>query len=206
MHIQSRNTLRKITLARRDSLLPVNRIEKSACVVEKLFSLEEVKCASVIFVYMHFRSEVQTLELIKQCIGAGKVITIPFTILTESRLLAVRIKDLERDVEPGYCTIPEPKASLVHDFVVDPSGIDVVVLPGSVFDKSGGRLGYGGGFYDRFLVWDAPQAVRVGLAFELQITEKVPVEPHDQLMDYTVTEENVYDCRRVGHAKNSRLP
>ncbi|MHB8809208.1 MAG: 5-formyltetrahydrofolate cyclo-ligase, partial [Desulfobulbaceae bacterium] len=70
----------------------------------------------------------------------------------------------------------------------------------------GGRLGYGGGYYDRFLALEAPQALRIALAFGLQVVEQVPVEPHDQLMDFVVTEANLYDCRRMRHGQDRRIP
>jgi 5-formyltetrahydrofolate cyclo-ligase len=83
---------------------------------------------------------------------------------------------------------------------VDPASIDTVLIPGSVFDVTGGRLGYGGGFYDRFLSNSAPQATRIGLAFSRQLVDRVPMEPHDQYMDFLVTEEQIFDCKRFDHA------
>ncbi|MCW5213519.1 hypothetical protein VU04_11495, partial [Desulfobulbus sp. TB] len=65
------------------------------------------------------------------------------------------------------------------------------------FDPLGGRLGYGGGYYDRFLTQDAPQAQRIGLAYTQQMVEQVPMEPHDQYMDMIITEEQVYQCRKL---------
>ena len=88
---------------------------------------------------------------------------------------------------------------------MDPATIDTVLIPGSVFDPSGGRLGYGGGFYDRFLTEAAPRAIRLGVAFELQLVDQVPMEPHDQYMDILVTEQQIYDCRRIRNEKDSSV-
>lgn len=79
---------------------------------------------------------------------------------------------------------------------LEPASIDVVIIPGSVFDRQGGRLGYGGGYYDRFLAQAAPQALRVALAYELQLVDAIKLQPHDQLMDWLVTEKTSYHCRR----------
>ena len=197
--------LRATTLAERSALLPGERLEKSRQVCAKLLDMEAVRNAATIFSYMDFRSEVQTMEFINQCLGMGKIITVPLTLKQEHRLLAVQITDPLNDITPGYCGIPEPTKELVRSSVHDSAEIDVVMVPGSVFDQSGGRLGYGGGYYDRFLVQDAPRALRIGLAFEMQLIEKVPVQQHDQFMDIVVTEEKIYDCRRIRNAQDSRL-
>ena len=138
---------------------------------------------------MNFRSEVETLGMIDQLISQGKRIAVPLTIVGGYRLIPFEIKDPARDLHPGYCSIPEPDPDRLKK--VFPSEIDVVILPGSVFDEAGGRLGYGGGYYDRFLAKEAPNACRIGIAFEMQVVEKVPILPHDQIMHYLVTEDRV---------------
>lgn len=206
MNITERNTLRRNILTVRDRLSDHERAQKSASAVATILCHPLVVDASVMFTYVHFRSEVQTLDLIHSLLAAGKTVTVPHTLKEVSRLLAVRITDPESQLEPGYCGIPEPLPSLVEQEVCPPGDIDVVIVPGSVFDRKGGRLGYGGGFYDRFLSVDAPRAVRIGLAYELQLVERVPVEAHDQFMDFLVTEDKLYDCGRDEHAPNSRVP
>ena len=205
MELTKSRTLRDVILARRDALSIENRLRKSRRICKKLLDLEAVHSAETVFVYMHFRSEVQTMEFINQCLAAGKAVTIPITLKEERRLLAVQVVDLFKDVAPGYCGIPEPTKKRVSIATYDPAGIDVAIVPGSVFDRFGGRLGYGGGYYDRFLAQEAPRAFRIGLAFETQLTDLVPVQPHDQFMDLVVTEENMYDYRRMRNAQDSRL-
>ncbi len=205
MNTQNRNSWRHKILAGRDRLSPAELVEKSGQITRELFSIEEIRAAHIFFIYLHFRSEVQTLDIVRQCLAEGKTVTVPLTLANESRLLAVQITDPQNQLEPGYCTIPEPVPSLVPRSVVDPAEIDVVIVPGSVFDRFGGRLGYGGGYYDRFLDQEAAGALRIGLAFELQLVDQVPLEPHDQLMDFVVTEKKIYDCRRLRHAPDSRV-
>ncbi len=190
-----RTTLRSSTLALRDQLSELERMTKSASACRHLLQLEQVQKAGVLFAYMHFRSEVQTTEFMQTCLKMNRVIAIPLTLPEASRIIAVSISDPEKDVRPGYCSIPEPVNTLVASKTIDPGSIDVVVVPGSVFDREGGRLGYGGGYYDRFLEKDAFRALRIGYAYEQQVVQKVPTEPHDQYMDYIVTEKNIYKCR-----------
>ena len=192
-----RNTLRKHVLRIRDAMNPEERTAKSRQIHAMLTGHPAVAGARHLFVYVNFRSEVETLDLINHLISSGKTVSVPVTLRDTSRLLAVRITDPESQLVPGCYDIPEPTAARVVEATVDPAEIDTVLLPGSVFDIHGGRLGYGGGFYDRFLSEDAPGALRIGLAFAVQLVERVPVESHDQSMDFLVTEDQIYECRRA---------
>ena len=200
LKMNNRNRLRKERLALRDQLDPGLRAEKSRRISGLISAHPVVGDAAHLFVYINFRSEVETINLVRQLIEAGKTVSVPLTLLEESRLLAVQVTDPDRQLAPGCYGIPEPTAEQVRAAVVEPSTIDTVLIPGSVFDRTGGRLGYGGGFYDRFLVESAPQATRAAMAFELQLVERVPMESHDQYMDLLVTEKQIYDCRRLRHA------
>jgi len=128
---------------------------------------------------------VETLPLIAHCLKKGVIVSVPLTLAGDHRLIPYAITDPNRDLAPGYCGIPEPLKTLP---LVNPASIEIVVAPGSVFDAQGGRLGYGGGYYDRFLHTAAPQALRIGLAFDLQVVEAVPLESHDEQLDYLITE------------------
>lgn len=200
MKNEHRTTLRSQVLAGRDTLSIPARKEKSRAVGCGVLSLPEIKAAGIVLCYMHFRSEVMTAVLIERLQAEGKIIALPYTSTVDRSLGTVRISDPVHQVAPGYCNIPEPLPELRESSFLDPATIDAVIVPGSVFDRSGGRLGYGGGYYDRFLADLAPDATRIGLAFEIQLVEQVPVEDHDQFMDYVVTEKRIYPCRRNRNA------
>lgn len=191
---EDRATLRTNILAARDSLPPEERQRKSRAITERLLALPDFAAARSVFAYVSFRSEVETLPLIAHCLNRGVTVSAPLTLPAEHRLLAYAISDPIRDLAPGYCGIPEPAKTLP---LVDPASIEVVVTPGSVFDARGGRLGYGGGFYDRFLQTAAPQALRIGLAYDLQVIEAVPLKSHDQQLDYLITETRAIKFGRV---------
>ena len=188
--------LRNTILGYRDGLTPVEQRKKSEQIINFLMTLREMQQATTLFTYVNFRSEVQTIPFIKYCLTADKTVSVPVTHVAEKKLRAIQLTDVDKDLQAGYCGIPEPGNVLQQTREIDPSSIDMVLLPGSVFDRQGGRLGYGGGYYDRFLVNDAPGAVRVALAYELQLVEKIELQPHDQLMDWIITEETIYSCRR----------
>jgi 5-formyltetrahydrofolate cyclo-ligase len=197
--------LRKERLAARDRLDPVSRCEKSWRIHRLLLACPAAAAAEHFFLYVHFRSEVETMTLLTKLLEDGKTVSVPLTLRREGRLLAVRITDPASQLRPGCFGILEPSRQQTAQAMINPARIDIALVPGSVFDRRGGRLGYGGGFYDRFLSQDAPQALRVGLAFAIQLADRVPLEPHDQLMDMLVTEEQLYECRRNCHAQDSHL-
>lgn len=189
MNIDERQDLRKKVLAARDRLSAGDRFEKSRQATEKLWGLPEMKHWPTLFIYVNFRSELETIDLINRCLGRGIRVAVPLVDAAASTMIPFLIKDPERDLAPGYYGIPEPdpqKSVQAHA-----RDIGAAVIPGSVFDIHGGRLGYGGGYYDRFLANDAPQAKRIGLAFEMQVVDRVPVLPHDQPLDILVTEKRV---------------
>jgi 5-formyltetrahydrofolate cyclo-ligase len=188
-----RTTLRAQTLAARDGLSAAERQQKSRAITERILALPEFNAARSVFAYVSFRSEAETLDLIAHCLKKGVTVSVPLTLVQEHRLLPYAITDPAQDLVPGYYSIPEPLQTLP---LVDPGTIEVVVMPGSVFDARGGRLGYGGGFYDRFLQGAAPQALRIGLAFDLQVVAAVPLESHDQPLDYLITETRTIHLER----------
>jgi len=182
--------LRKETLAARNALSAEDLRNKSSAIGEKLLTLPEIRRSSNIFLYVSFRSEVQTTGLLTRLLSMGKSVSVPITYVKERRLDAIRITDPEKELVAGYCDIPEPRPEILVSNYVPPETIDAIILPGSVFDLRCGRFGYGGGFYDRF-VSAVPSALRIGLAFDLQIVERAPLQDHDELLDMVITETRV---------------
>lgn len=187
--------LRKEILDTRDRLSPEDISAKSIAIQESLLSLKEIQDRQAIFVYVSFRSEVATLSLIDALLDMGKTVIVPITRIKEKRLDAIHITNRVTDLEPGYCNIPEPREELCKIRNISPVKVETILLPGSVFDERGGRFGYGGGYYDRFLA-SVPKAARIGLAYDLQIIEKAPLQDHDELLDLVVTESRVIKGER----------
>ena len=191
---EDREALRQKILGARDGLSDKARQAKSISAMQNFWTLLGMQQWSTLFIYVNFRSEVETLELIKKCINRDIRVAVPLVDASAVRMIPLLIKDPEQDLVPGYYNIPEPDPK--KSLRLEPGEIDAAVIPGSVFDIHGGRLGYGGGYYDRFLLNDAPQAKRIGLAFELQVVDKVPLEPHDQPLDILITEERIVNITR----------
>jgi 5-formyltetrahydrofolate cyclo-ligase len=188
--------LRKNTLDARDHLTVQDRQSMSGKIIEKILFLEEIKNGKTFFIYVDFRSEVETHILIAELLKQGKKVTVPLTLVKEKRLLPVAITDVKKDLISGYCSIPEPRMEIRKSKIVDSSEIETIILPGSVFDERGGRLGYGGGYYDRFMACDAPKARRIGLAFDFQVVDRLALQAHDELLDLIITEKKIIQGRQ----------
>jgi 5-formyltetrahydrofolate cyclo-ligase len=142
--------------------------------------------------YASYASEVRTQELVGWALEHGKDVVLPKVRREPKGLLVFKVRAPHEQLRPGPRGIPEPMPERCAP--VDIGEINFVVAPGVAFDGRGVRLGQGGGYYDRFLARlrrrpDHPPVA--GAAFELQIVERVPAEPHDARVDMIVTEERV---------------
>ncbi len=183
-----KGNLRKEILSLREALGPTKRKELSRRIVKHLLKSRYYQKAKKILLYASFGSEVQTDELLKEALRDGKEVYLPRTLVKEKRLALHRVFD-PSELKPGAYGIPEPPASNPE---ILPQDLDLIVTPGVAFDPRGGRLGYGGGYYDRLFA-KAPQVQRVGLAFSCQIVPELPLEPHDVRMHALVTEDGLLE-------------
>ncbi len=190
MSPRCKSELRKRILAARDALAAIDRSIGSAAACRRLLSDIRYVEARSIHLFHPFGSELDTRPLIGESWLAGKTVVMPETD-AKNRRLVHRVVSSFADLAPGYRGILEPLGSC-EEF--DIARLDLVVVPGCCFDRFGGRMGYGGGFYDRFL--GATQAVRVALAFDEQVVASVPRCDHDLGVDALVTPGGVVECDR----------
>lgn len=189
---KKKKELRKKVQEVRDGLDPAHRQSLSGRIAENLWSVPEFVTAETILFFLSFRSEVDTLPMIRRALDENRTVCIPCTEIDDKSMTASRIQNLDGDLRLGNYNILEPKTECLRP--VPPEKIDVILMPGVAFDPAGGRLGYGGGYYDRFLEKCDPRCLLVALAFELQIMDHVPCADHDAHIHRIVTEERVIDC------------
>ncbi len=186
---ESKSELRLRLAAFRDGLSEEERLSRSKQAVAHMMDLPVYRRARSLLVYVSFRSEVQTRGLIQAALADGKVVLTPKVQRRPKGLLACRIRRFPEDLQPGAYGILEPAPDTSE--VWPPQEIDLVIVPGLAFDRQGTRLGYGGGYYDRFLAGPASGAVAAGLAFAEQVVDTLPVDPLDRSLDLVVTDRGV---------------
>lgn len=180
--------LRAQLRARRDALRPDERSAADAAIRARLLELPEWHAARVLFVYVSFGSEVDTRGVITTALASGQQVLVPRVVRARGAMEACPIASLDQ-LAPGVWGILEPLPEIA---AAPPAQIDLVVAPGLAFDPSGARLGYGAGYYDRYLCRVRPDCVRAALAYEAQILPAVPYTPTDEPMEIVLTERHVY--------------
>lgn len=191
MNSEKKSEIRDRVLRARDLLPSEERRKKSLEIAARLSFLNEFRQAKTILVYYSFRSEVETEELIRLLLKEEKTVALP--LVKQKALSFYEIRDLDRDLKPGRFGIKEPVEERAR--ALTPERIDLVILPGVAFDTEGHRLGWGAGYYDRFLKSLHEKVPLIALAFELQVVERIPAEPHDIAIDRIVTEKRVIHCK-----------
>ena len=192
--MERKRELRGAILKQRDALSADEIAARSAAAGKRLLSLSEVSAARLILFFVSFGSEIDTVPMISRSLAAGKRIAVPRVERRARKLMPYEVRDLQSDLEPGAYGILEPKPDRPPARLDE---IDVVIVPAVAWDEEGFRVGYGAGYYDRFLP-EVPQAVRIGLGFELQVRSDVPRGPKDLPVDILVTEAAV---RRFAHPR-----
>ncbi|QDU25362.1 putative 5-formyltetrahydrofolate cyclo-ligase [Anatilimnocola aggregata] len=167
------------------------RAERSAAIAARLMAIPLWAAAQVVSIYVSFRDEVETQLLIEAARASGKQVAIPLC-LPDKTLAMISLLPGD-ELVPGSFGILEPaRAAGTNERRVTASqALDIIVIPGLAFDRSCQRMGYGMGHYDRYLPLLRGDCVKVGLAYDAQMVDQLPTEPHDSPMDVVVTESEL---------------
>ncbi len=192
---KSKNEIRKMVRAIVAAMTEEQRHDASVAACNRLLALEAFQNAHTIMLYMPMTSEVDVTTVAVRCFRTGKTVCVPNVNWTRKDMEPVEVTSLDDDV----MDCDEHGVRVPKNCKPVPAGlIDLVVVPGLAFDPQGNRLGRSGGFYDRFLAKLKPSITTIGLAFEQQIVDAVPVKSHDVAVEIVVTD------RRVSHAGAAR--
>ena len=184
--------LRKMLIKRRKNLSKTEVLENSKKIEKKLFEINEFKQASTILFYVSYDNEVYTHDIIKKCLKKDKNVVVPI-VNKEKKSLTLSKLELWSNLESAAYNILEPKKECIKEIPADK--IDMIIIPGVGFDEQGRRIGHGKGYYDKLLK-DSKHSNHIGLAFEMQIVEKIPSEKHDIPVETIVTEKRVINCKK----------
>lgn len=183
-----KKSIRKEILKLRDNL----DLEKKECmdsVIEsKFINSSQYIHAKNIFIYISYASEINTKNIIFKAINDGKKIYIPRTDAKTKNMDAVNIISFDKLVRNDYGILEPSKKELF----IDPNELDLIVVPGVAFDIKKGRMGYGAGYYDRYLKKidkkHLKKISKVALAYDFQIIDEVPMDENDMPVDYIITD------------------
>ncbi|TVQ54094.1 MAG: 5-formyltetrahydrofolate cyclo-ligase [Phycisphaerales bacterium] len=177
--------MRQAIRARLTDLGPGPRHDRSVSACRRLAELDWFRHASVVMIYMPMRSEIDLSPIALKCFQAGKTVCVPRVDWNRNDMYPVEVESFDdRVMETDDRGLRTPRAAQP----VAPDMIDMIVVPALAYDAEGRRLGRGGGYYDRFLPRLRPETFRVGLVFDQQIVDEVPVESHDKPVDAVVTD------------------
>ncbi len=186
--MEDKKTLRREMLARRDTMAAQDIRALNGELWKQLEACPALWDGRTIYTYISYRQEADTLALIRRLWDMGLPVAAPRVKGRQMEFYQIRS---QADIRPGYKGIPEPGEDCVP--VKDENGL--VVVPGAVFDARGYRIGYGGGFYDRFLE-ENPGLATMGLAYGFQVIDRVPAQPFDRPVSAVLTPSGLVKCRQ----------
>ncbi|MBO0888401.1 5-formyltetrahydrofolate cyclo-ligase [Candidatus Bathyarchaeota archaeon] len=189
-----KENLRRYILRLRDRQTSLEVEQKSEDITDQVLHLHEFVRARGIACYVSKNTEVDTRVLIRTALTQEKRVLIPVVKKGDVELFFSEIHDLGKELAPGTFGILEPKPEFVRPVNLD--AIDLIFVPGIVWDRDGYRLGWGRGYFDR-AIKNLPQHVKsAGLAFNLQLINQVPRDQFDVPVDMVITESRVIRCNR----------
>ncbi len=177
-----KDALRKELLEKRAALTGPEILKMGSKIKTNLFKLDGFGAAKVVLAYLPIKAEVDTSEIIEASLGLGKKIALPS--VRRGSIIPVEFEGFS-DLTKGGCGTLEP----ANRREIPKNKIDVALVPGIAFDERCNRIGYGKGFYDKFL--RGCTAVRVGLAYDFQVRPAIPADKNDIKMDKIVTENRI---------------
>ncbi len=180
----NKQELRQVFLQKRKAAAPELRHRWSQQIEAYVMEYIEKQKVRCVMVYAAFRDEVETEGIIRKLLAGGICVALP-KCYEKGKMSAYQIQNFD-ELVPGRFGILEPP----EEHLIEPAAFDLVLVPGCGFGRDGSRLGYGGGFYDRYLPGCKGARV-IGLGYELSIADAFPIEAFDVLMDAVITENGV---------------
>lgn len=179
----AKKELRKEILKKRNEINTEDKKTWDNIIFEKLINSPLYKKAENIFVFVSYSSEVDTHRFIEYALTDNKCISVPRVISKEAGMRIYKISSMD-ELESGHYGILEPKADCKEFYGDD---LDLIIMPGAVFSPDGSRIGYGGGFYDRFLDGLEKQVPTLAIAYDFQVLPSIPTEEFDMKVQNIIT-------------------
>lgn len=187
----NKEKIREQILSKRHVLSKTDTAAKSKKIFHKLIAVSEFKKAKIVMFYVSKDNEVSTLQAIDHALKNKQTVCVPKIDAVNHLLHPVVIRDPSTDLKKGHFGVHEPVFDIGK--LVPIHNIDLIIVPGIAFDMRGHRLGWGKGYYDRFLE-KAEKIHKIGLAFEFQVVPLLPKDKHDVPVDKVVTEKRMIEA------------
>lgn len=181
-----KNELRESMRAQRRALTDADTASMSEIIRKKLFSLECIENAETVCTFLSAFKEPDTFSIVNMLRDRQVKVIVP---VSDTKTNTLSLSYIDNNLHKGAYGISEP--SVIKN--ADKEIIDVILIPGLAFDREGGRLGFGKGYYDRLL--ESKDAVKIGLCYDFQLFDHIPKESHDIPMDYIITEKEILKVR-----------
>lgn len=182
--------LRKRLLEKRDAMEKQEVEKLSNRVIENIKELPEIVQSKVVMIYLSFKNEVDTNGLIDWCFEQDKEVVIPYCVVDNRQIIPCKLDIERKGLKKNKYGIWEPKKDSM--VAVEIKAIDSIIIPGVGFDENCNRLGFGGGYYDRFLAKRKKKTPAIAICYQNQIVESIPTDSYDIPMDMVVTECNLF--------------
>ena len=197
MQESSKKLLRKFMLDTRGDLSPDTVRRDSARIRDRLLTLDAFREAGSVMLYVPARKEVDTWPLLEHFWRRGSQVLLPRCCDGRTGVMDAYAVTSPLELGPGCFGLVEPRSDLAR-LVADPRP-EVILVPAVAFDRRGYRLGFGGGYYDRFLPNLTVPPLLIGPAYTFQVVDTVPTEPWDQPVQILVTPEETLHISREAH-------
>ncbi|MGO3751557.1 MAG: 5-formyltetrahydrofolate cyclo-ligase [Peptoniphilaceae bacterium] len=185
----NKKEFRSSMLEKRDSLDFKYLKDASSKIYKNFIKSDLYKNSENIFIFVSYKKEVDTHELIKYALKDSKNIFVPIVNRESKTLSFSHLKNFD-DLQPSYMGILEPTIETRN--IVDPNLADLVVTPGLAFNQEGYRIGYGGGFYDKFFSSIESKPIKLGIGYSIQLVDEIVHDDLDQKLDYFLSDKGLY--------------
>jgi 5-formyltetrahydrofolate cyclo-ligase len=182
--------VRKMMIRRRNDLT-LNEVDSLSWKIEEnLFSCKDFLNRDYVLYYLSFGKEVRTDSMIEHSLRLGKAVYVPRIIKNKKKIEVCEIKNLKTDFELNDFGIREPLGAPT----ASSTKIDAIVVPGLAFDSSGGRIGFGGGYYDKLFVELPGNSLCLGVAYDFQLVDSLSQDVWDKKVKKIFTEKDTLNC------------
>ena len=189
METNLKDNLRKSMLKKRKNMELENISAFSDKIIGTIKTLAEFINCKNIMLYLSFNNEVDTYALAKWCLDNDKKVIVPYCINATREIIPFEISNLANDLTKSTFGIMEPKHDLLNKANIE--DIDLIIVPGVVFDEHCNRIGFGAGYYDRFLPKRVKDTSTIGIAYDYQVINKIPTGDYDVPLDFIITEKRI---------------